>query len=201
MTIFVSFDGPKGVGKTTVIDSVEAELRTSCSVVRFAEKDLDPFRGQSRQLLAALPEAGDISLEMEAVRLLARGRREITLWLAGQAGVDVVLMDRWYPSDAALRRSVPFQDCLAENLRIDVAVPDLVIALVCDPDEAWARANRRGRGLDSSVIRSQADHRRSFTTFTSAAKAHGWLVVRNDGPPHEAALSIAEAVRGALGSR
>jgi len=61
--------------------------------------------------------------------------------------------------------------------------------------------NGRGRGLDSLVIRSRADHERSFVAFAAAAVQSGWSIVHNDGAADDTARTISQIVLGAMEAR
>ncbi len=182
-SLFVSVDGPKGVGKTTLLDAVEKVFQSDIEVGRWIEKDLDPGRGETLRMLSAQRQQFSVAREESIVASLANGRatisQQINSWLSGTP--RLLLIDRWYPSDAAFRRGVPFERCLAENLRRRVRQPDLAIALLCAAKVSWARASVRTRGLDSSVIADEQEHAASTSSFDAAARAQGWFEVRNEG--------------------
>lgn len=190
---FVSFDGPKATGKTTVLEAVAAALREDgrYQVVSLCEKELDPFRSETLGLIKALTAHPSRDLESLVCERLAAGRSWITNNIVcKQAAGSVVLMDRWYPSDAAFRRTVPFADILAMNLDRQVQIPDLHVAVVTAPDISWARAQARPKGLSSVVINSKEDHVNSTEAFDLAAARQNWLSCRNEGSVAQATLQI-----------
>lgn len=174
---FVCFDGPKGVGKTTLLNAVASALRAGGHLcVTWTEKDLDPYREATRQALQVFRASPSAAAELAICEQLARGRawisREV---LACAADSSVVLMDRWYPSDAAFRHLVPFGDVLRINEQQGVRRPDVVVAAVCPPKVSWDRAHVRTRGLDSLVVTSFEEHAATTNAFDLAARVHGWL--------------------------
>ncbi|WP_163988893.1 thymidylate kinase [Pyxidicoccus caerfyrddinensis] len=180
--LFVSFDGPKGTGKTTLIRSVSELLQPYVTLRCLVEKDLDPFATESRRLLSAAGPRPTQEVEAEVVEKFARGRAWITEHVLRLATEHVVLMDRWFPSDAAFRRHVPFAESLEANQRAGVAIPDLVIATTCDPRESWLRAHARHRGLDSVVIHDEVSHAEATRRFEAAAQTHRWALIRTEEP-------------------
>lgn len=178
--LFVSVDGPKGTGKTTLLRALQDALRPRFGVMCHAEKELDPNRAEVQSLLERLRAKPSLDHEWDVVRLMVRSRVSICNWLAEQSAVDIVLLDRWYPSDAAFRRFVPFEACHAENMSARVRIPDLIIATVCATAESWRRATSRGRGLDSMVIGGFQDHERSTANFEAAASRFGWHLLSTD---------------------
>ena len=50
--LFVSIDGPKGTGKTTLLEAVTQALRVDGKkVIRLCEKKSDPYRGETMALV------------------------------------------------------------------------------------------------------------------------------------------------------
>ncbi|MEG2914710.1 MAG: thymidylate kinase, partial [Pseudomonas sp.] len=48
LPLFVSLDGPKGTGKTTLLEAVTKVLRADAkTVIRLCEKKSDPFRRET----------------------------------------------------------------------------------------------------------------------------------------------------------
>lgn len=190
---FVSFDGPKATGKTTVLEAVAAALREDARyrVVSLCEKELDPFRSETLVLIKALTARPSRDLESLVCERMAAGRSWITNNIVRElpAGT-VVLMDRWYPSDAAFRKTIPFADILAMNLDRQVQIPDLHVAVVTAPEVSWARAQARPKGLSSVVINSKEDHANCTEAFDLALARQNWFSCRNEGSVAQAALQI-----------
>ena len=109
------------------------------------------------------------------------------------------MIDRWYPSDAAFRQSIPFAEILQLNLERDVRVPDLHVGVVTDADISWARATARSRGLGGTVIQKHAEHVRCTEMFEQAVKEHGWVLCRNEGTIEDATMQMVSEIYRVLG--
>ncbi len=194
--LFVSFDGPKGTGKTTLLEAVTKVLRASGhKVVRLSERNHDPCRAQTMALVNELARRPDRDLEWQVCQRLAASRAWISRHvLPEQPAGSIILIDRWYPSDAAFRRMVPFSGILALNLEHQVQVPDLHVGVVTDPQVSWKRAAGRSRGLGSTVISRLEEHVACSEAFERVAAQQGWELCRNEGTVEEATRQIAEAI-------
>lgn len=182
MDCIVSFDGPKATGKTTLIGAVLRRLREEGKTAEvLVEKDAIPpaLKEQLRTLYAQYRAAPGPATDQAIADTLRAGRQAISEQrLAGASGI--ILLDRWYPSDAVFRRHLDPDVVIAANLVAKVTVPDLCIALVCDPALSWRRAHERDRSLDSKVIADYAGHRLTSLRFGAAARKAGWLVMASD---------------------
>ena len=190
--------GPKGAGKTTLIDLTSKRLREVGKVVEiWTEKELmaavcgpeleAAYFGAklhpgitSDTALAALHRAGRVRISDSSLR---------------DAKAEIVLLDRWYPSDVVFRRYIDVQVVVEANIEAGVRVPDVAFAVTCNAAISWKRARGRERGLDSKIIRSKRDHVESTERFERAATAHGWLVVRSD---HASADEMSRAVANCI---
>jgi thymidylate kinase len=190
--LFVSLDGPKGTGKTTLLEAVTRALRADGNkVVRLCERKSDPYRGATMALVNQF--ARDPAPELE--RLICTRFAESRAWISEhvlpkQPAGCIILIDRWYPSDAAFRRMVPFADVLQMNLERGVRVPDLHVGVVTDPQISWARAAGRSRGLGSTVIHNLEDQVACTRAFERAVADNGWALCRNEGTVEQATLQI-----------
>lgn len=196
---FVSFDGPKATGKTTVLESVAAALRSDARypVVQLCEKELDPYRANTLALIQELTAKPTEALEHRVCEHLAAGRAWITDNVLKQLDASsIVLIDRWYPSDAAFRRIIPFDQILAMNLDSHVWVPDLHVAVVTTPEISWARAAARSRGLSSVVIQSFDEHVACTDAFNRAVTTNQWFSCRNETSIDDAAMLVMSAIYG-----
>ena len=152
LPLFISLDGPKGTGKTTLLEAVTAALRADKhKVIRLCERKSDPYRGETMALVNQLARHPSRDLEWAVCQRLADSRRWISeRVLPKQPLNSIILIDRWYPSDAAFRHSVPFAEILQLNIERGVRVPDLHVGVVTAPDISWARAgccSRFGNGI------------------------------------------------------
>lgn len=195
--LFVAFDGPKGTGKTTLLEAVTQALRAKGNkVVRLCEKKSDPFRGQTMALVNQVARTPCADLEMQICRRLADSRAWISQQVLPKQPADsIILIDRWYPSDAAFRRLVPFAQILQLNLERDVQVPDLHVGVVTAPHISWARAAARSRGLNSTVMHTLQEHVASSEAYEQTVAEHGWMLCRNEGTVEDATNQIAAEIQ------
>lgn len=190
--LLVSLDGPKGAGKTTLLEAVTKLLRAdNKKVIRLCEKKSDPYRGETMTLVNQLVRNPTRDLELSVCERFADSRAWISRHvLTKQPADSIILIDRWYPSDAAFRRMVPFAEILQLNIDRNVRVPDLHVGVVTDPEISWARAAARGRGLGSTVIHKLEEHVACTQAFEQAIADHGWVLCRNEGALEDAAMQV-----------
>ncbi|MBK5541325.1 thymidylate kinase [Pseudomonas sp. TH07] len=190
--LFISLDGPKGTGKTTLLEAVTSVLRAdNKKVIRLCEKKSDPYRGETMSLVNKLVRNPTRELELEVCERLADSRNWISQHVLTKQPLDsIILIDRWYPSDAAFRRLVPFAETLQLNIDRNVRVPDLHIGVVTAPDISWARAAARQRGLNSTVIHRLEEHVACTQAFEQAIADHGWVLCRNEGTIEAATMQM-----------
>jgi len=200
-SLFVSLDGPKGTGKTTLLEAVTALLRAdNRKVIRLCERKSDPFREETMALVNELARNASRDLEWAVCERFADSRSWISRnVLPKQPSGSIILIDRWYPSDAAFRHTIPFAEILQLNLERNVRVPDLHVGVVTTPDISWARATARSRGLGGTVIRKHAEHVACTEMFEQAVADHGWVLCRNEGTIEEAAMQVIAEVYKAGG--
>ena len=192
--ILVTFDGPKGTGKTTLLDGVLRLIPAQMEVVHLVEKSLDPHRLEIRALLETHRGRMTPAIDLEIASLMVQGRAWISREILDRSRARLILMERWIASEAAFRMQIPFENCLELNRHGEVREPELVVAVVCEPDEAWRRAHARPSGLGSQIITSLAGHRTSCERFETAANRHGWWTVQTDGHPEIAISIVAQAI-------
>lgn len=190
--LFVSLDGPKGTGKTTLLESITQVLRAdNRKVIRLSEQKSDPFRAETMALVNRLARNPSVELEREICERFAVSRSWISQnVLTKQPGNCIILMDRWYPSDAAFRRLVPFAEILQRNIELNVRAPDLHVGVVTAPAVSWERAAARSRGLGSTVIHKLEEHVACTRVFEQEMTYHGWFLCRNEGTIEEATMQV-----------
>jgi thymidylate kinase len=198
--LFVSLDGPKGTGKTTLLEAVTKALRAdNRKVIRLCERNNDPYRGQTMALVNQLARNPDRDLELEVCERFADSRAWISQHvLPKQPPGSIILMDRWYPSDAAFRRLVPFSEILRLNIDRGVQVPDLHVGVVTAPDISWARAASRSRGLGSTVIHSLEEQVACTQAFERAIADNDWVLCRNEGTIEDATMQVVAEIHKVL---
>jgi thymidylate kinase len=194
--LVVSFDGPKATGKTTVLEATAPCLRAAGhNVVCLCEKELDPFRPVTLELIKELTSNPNLGLEREVCLQLAKGRAWITEnVIESQDLGSIVLIDRWYPSDSAFRRILPFPEILQLNLDMGVRIPDLHVGVITAPDISWERAARRARGLNSLVIKNAAEHSACSAAFENAIAKYQWFSCRNELTVQDAVNNVHDGV-------
>ncbi|MBF7995568.1 dTMP kinase [Rahnella laticis] len=199
--LFVSLDGPKGAGKTTLLEAITKVLRAdNKKVIRLCEKKSDPFRAETMALVNRLARNPSLDLEREVCERFADSRAWISRnVLTKQPPDSIILMDRWYPSDAAFRRMVPFAEILQLNIERNVRTPDLHVGVVTAPEISWARAAARTRGLSSTVIHKLEEHVACTQAFEREIAGQGWVLCRNEGTIEDATIQVIAEIFKALG--
>ncbi|AVF34175.1 dTMP kinase [Rahnella sikkimica] len=199
--LFVSLDGPKGAGKTTLLEAITKVLRAdNKKVIRLSEKKSDPCRGETMALVNRLARNPSVDLEREVCARFADSRAWISQQVLSKQPTDsIILMDRWYPSDAAFRRMVPFAEILQLNIERKVRTPDLHVGVVTAPEISWARAAARTRGLRSTVIHKLEEHVDCTQAFEREIAAQGWVLCRNEGTIEDATMQVISEIYKALG--
>lgn len=199
--LFVSLDGPKGAGKTTLLEAMTKVLRAdNKKVIRLCEKKSDPFRAETMALVNRLARNPSLDLEREICARFADSRAWISRnVLTKQPPDSIILMDRWYPSDAAFRRMVPFAEILQLNIERNVRTPDLHVGVVTAPEISWARAAARTRGLSSTVIHKLEEHIACTQAFEREIAGQGWVLCRNEGTIEDATRQVIAEIYKALG--
>ncbi|MFJ3264833.1 dTMP kinase [Serratia liquefaciens] len=190
--LFVALDGPKGAGKTTLLEAITKRLRAdNKKVIRLCEKKSDPYRAETMALVNKLARNPTLDLELEVCARFADSRAWISQHvLTKQPPDSVILMDRWYPSDAAFRRMLPFAEILQLNIERNVRTPDLHVGVVTTPEISWARAAARPRGLSSTVIHKLEEHVACTHAFEREIANHGWFLCRNEGLLEDATMQV-----------
>ncbi|HDS5478403.1 dTMP kinase [Serratia liquefaciens] len=190
--LFVALDGPKGAGKTTLLEAITKRLRAdNKKVIRLCEKKSDPYRAETMALVNKLARNPTLNLELEVCARFAESRAWISQHvLTKQPPDSIILMDRWYPSDAAFRRMLPFAEILQLNIERNVRTPDLHVGVVTAPEISWARAAARPRGLSSTVIHKLEEHVACTHAFEREIANHGWFLCRNEGLLEDATMQV-----------
>lgn len=198
--LFVSLDGPKGAGKTTLLEAVTQSLRAdNRKVIRLCESKSDPHRGETMALVNRLVRHPDRDLEWEVCERLADSRAWISRHVLPKQPADsIILIDRWYPSDAAFRRLIPFAGILQLNIDMNVRVPDLHVGVVTSAEISWARAAARRRGLSSTVIHTLEEQAACTEAFERAVSDNGWALCRNEGLIEEATMQVVLEIQKVL---
>lgn len=151
-------------------------------------------------LVNRLARNPSLDLEREVCERLADSRAWISRnVLTKQPPDSIILMDRWYPSDAAFRRMVPFAEILQLNIERNVRTPDLHVGVVTAPEISWARAAARTRGLSSTVIHKLEEHVACTQAFEREIAGQGWVLCRNEGTIEDATRQVIAEIYKVLG--
>lgn len=192
--LFVSVDGPGGVGKSTMVAEIATSLaregfpvQTTVEPTRTPLGDLlrhgtDTYRGMALACLVA----GDRHhhLEAEIRPALARG--------------DMVLSDRYLPSSLVLQRMDRLGWETIWSLNAGVPTPDLAVIVNAKPAVIAARLaargahSRFGRQPGSSFIESRLYHEAARRLVSL-----GWPVLTldaTDQPPDRLAAAVCDRI-------
>ncbi len=199
--LFISLDGPKGTGKTTLLEAVTAALRDDRKkVIRLCERKSDPNRAETMALVNELARHPSQDLEWAVCQRFAESRRWISQHvLTKQPQDSIILIDRWYPSDAAFRHTIPFAQILQLNRDQGVQTPDLHVGVITAPEISWVRAATRSRGLGGTVIQRYAEHVACTEMLEQAMADQGWVVCCNEGTVEEATRQVVVEIGKVVG--
>jgi dTMP kinase len=162
MSVFITVDGPNGVGKTTLIHALANLVRAGGNDVvvlrQPSDSDLGNFVRSSEQRLTGMALAAlvvaDRYLQIEtAIKPnLAEGR--------------IVLCDRYVASTLALQRLDGLSLDVLWDMNSQALVPDLSVLLTADPAMIEQRLDERGR--QSRFERMHGIAAREVTYFKEA---------------------------------
>lgn len=158
MSCFITFEGPEGSGKTTVIEHIKNVLSETHDIVKTREPGGIPISEKIREVL--LDKEHSMDGRTEALLFAASRRQHLVERVipALDAG-KIVLCDRFIDSSLAyqgIARGIGFDDIMAINkFAIDTYMPDLTIYLKLDPAEGLQRIKdnqRENNRLDEETI-------------------------------------------------
>ena len=158
MSCFITFEGPEGSGKTTVIEHIKNVLSETHDIVKTREPGGIPISEKIREVL--LDKEHSMDGRTEALLFAASRRQHLVERVipALDAG-KIVLCDRFIDSSLAyqgIARGIGFDNIIAINkFAIDTYMPDLTIYLKLDPAEGLQRIKdnqRENNRLDEETI-------------------------------------------------
>ena len=158
MSYFITFEGPEGSGKTTVIERIRTLLSDSYEVVKTREPGGIPISEKIRDVL--LTKGHEMDGRTEAL-LFAASRRQhlVERVIPALEAEKIVLCDRFIDSSLAyqgIARGIGFDDIMAINkFAIGTHMPDLTIYLKLDPETGLERIRDNARDnnrLDEETI-------------------------------------------------
>ncbi|MFH9467124.1 dTMP kinase [Streptomyces clavifer] len=193
---FITVDGPSGVGKSTTIAALHAELAsrgvpvhqtvepTTSELGSFISAHFSHIRGHALACLVAADRYEHVEHEIRP--RLAAG--------------DTVITDRYLASTLVMQQldGVPLKFLL--DLNANVLMPDLAVILTAGPGLIAARI--AARGPHNRFHRDPTAPRREVVLYEAAAQtlmtANVKVLVVNTGEatPSEVAATIADAVSG-----
>lgn len=158
MSCFITFEGPEGSGKTTVIEHIKNVLSETHDIVKTREPGGIPISEKIREVL--LDKEHSMDGRTEALLFAASRRQHLVERVipALDAG-KIVLCDRFIDSSLAyqgIARGIGFDNIMTINkFAIDTYMPDLTIYLKLDPAEGLQRIKdnqRENNRLDEETI-------------------------------------------------
>ena len=198
-SLFVTFEGGEGSGKTTQCELLALRLKAGgWSVLQLREPGGTPLGEEMRRLLLHPDTVGALSVEAELLLFLA-ARAELVQGVIRPALADgaAVICDRFADSTLAYQGYGRGLDLALIRGLNDFATgglaPDLTVLL----DVAVKEGRARTRGDDDAFLREDdAFHDRVRRGYLELAKREPgrWLVLDATGLPHELAQAIASRV-------
>jgi dTMP kinase len=200
MSLFITFEGGEGVGKTTQIARLAARLRAQgLDVLTTREPGGTPGAESLRELLVAGPPERWLP-ETEALLMTAARADHVARCIRpALAGGAIVLCDRFVHSTLAYQGAGNGVDRnvlrLLHRFACGDLMPDLVLWLDLPTAEGLRRARDRGRA-DRFELRGIAFHERVRTAFATMA-AEESAIRRIDGmlPPEAVEAAIWETAQ------
>ncbi len=141
MGLFITVDGPNGVGKTTVLGAVRERLRADSA-------DILSVRQPSDSDLGSLVRTSEKHLTGMALAVLVVADRYMQIETdikPALAGGRTVLCDRYVASTLVLQRLDGLRLETLWEMNAQALVPDLCVLLTADPSAIEQRLNERGR--------------------------------------------------------
>lgn len=139
MGLFISFDGPNGVGKSTLIDKLVSKLKESYVV--YATKE-----PSDSELGKRVRKNEENIRGLEYAKMISEDRKwHITNEIIPQKAIcDIVASDRYIASSLALQAfdGVSLDDIW--DLNKDFIFPDINVILLADEDVIERRLSQRG---------------------------------------------------------
>lgn len=192
--LFITLDGPSGVGKSTTIEALHQEMTERGMVVR---KTVEP----STSKLGTFTRENANTIHGYALACLVAADRyahiehEIMPFL--EAG-DTVICDRYIASTLVLQQldGVPLEFLLALNA--DILMPDLAVILTASPGLIAERIARRGARhrfhLDPTMPSREVDLYAETAPTLMAMNVKVLVLDSSQATPTDIAARIADAL-------
>lgn len=205
MSVFVTFEGPEGAGKSTQIKLLATRLeQQGVPHVLTREPGGTPLADSLRKMLAD-SEDGSIDSRTELLLLLAaRSHHVENVIRPGLAAKKMVICDRFVDSTVCYQGAGRGINRDTISILNDYAtgglVPDITFLLDVDPDVGLARLSKAERRLDR-FEREQSDfHRRVRQAYRelAAASPERFVVVAADREPGPVSEDVFQALWSAF---
>ncbi len=196
--LFIVFEGPNGVGKTSLIESIGVAIEQQLiSVVRTKEptgSDLGKFIRKHQDIYKA-----------EVLACLVAANRYEHLEQIIRPGIhegSVVLCDRYFPSSLVYQMMDGLEFSFIKSLNDRIMVPDLTIFLFADYEILSARLKQRGQ-----LTRFEKDQKKEVQCYKDAqchVEEMGWKTLSfNSGQMNVEILTeeILKAISGLYQSK
>ena len=139
MGLFIAFDGPNGVDKTTLISEIEKKLE-KCKIQLY--KTSEPTKTELGEFVRKISES--ISKEALACLVAADRFNHIDEVILPQLeNNNVILCDRYIASSLVLQEIDGVKEKLILDLHDDMIMPDLYFILVAEPETINKRLSER----------------------------------------------------------
>lgn len=168
---FIVFDGPNGVGKSTIIKSVTAQLEhieIKCCLTR------EPTKSE----LGLFIRSSQNSYSKEVLACLVAANRYEHLDTIIRPGIEkgfLVISDRYYPSSLVYQRMDGLDIGFIESLNQNIIIPDLTIMLTAGEKTLKDRLMAR-----DEITRFEKDQSREIELYSEASeilKKRGWNLI------------------------
>lgn len=201
--IIIAIDGFDGSGKTTLARGLVAELngrRQTCQILGRREADSNATIAALTSLVLASdgdssPLSPDGSAHVRLARLYERAA------MARKSSADVVLLDRWIPSDLSrLPHGVVAQYLDMFRVAHRAAGVHLTLRLCLDFDTAWSRiASRPQVDLSPAERRGRAHNRVLFDRLATVWDQSWVAPTARIDTSKEPSLAVTESLNAIAG--
>ncbi|TDL95268.1 dTMP kinase [Macrococcus carouselicus] len=195
MTLFITFEGPEGSGKSTVMQAVAERL--TVPLIRTREPGGIRISEAIRELLLA--DDSDMDPRTEAL-LFAASRRQhlVEKVLPALAAGKLVLCDRFIDSSLAYQgyaRGIGTEEILAINqFAVETHMPDLTLYLKVAPEVGLSRISQNDRTTNRLDKESLAFHQRVCEGYDLLAAQYDRIVTLDASQPIEQVIESAYQV-------
>jgi dTMP kinase len=192
--IFVSFEGPNGVGKSSLLDGVANQLtHLNFAILKTKEPTLSPLgqfvrvaeeHYQGRILACLIATDRYFHLESEVLPALQKGK--------------IVLSDRYIESSVVLQRLDGVDIEFIWNLNSRICVPDLSVILTASPEILEQRLSQRSSFGRFELTKSRADELNYYLEAVEFLSKRGFNILLLDNGTTPLDQNIEKVVRQIL---